>query len=191
MHCLSSTFFQFSSGHWCRKFMIISFLYGCLSFNLRCVLYATLQAEPAAQRTLEWIWIAWSGVHSRRNLIIEWKAALRLQNAFVQMRFLRFLSYCSLNASFQMTACRNVESFFSRGEKALRLRWIAALVSVLGVLRECAILDFPLDTPYSAGHGKLLQVSAVVDKPARRAASRRTCCKQVRWTLSVINLRPS
>jgi len=31
--------------------------------------------------------------------------------------------------------------------------------------------------------------SAVADKPARRDASRRTCCKQ-RWTLSVINLRP-
>jgi len=29
------------------------------------------------------------------------------------------------------------------------------------------------------------------DKPARRAASRRTCCKQITWTLSVINLRPS
>jgi len=36
-----------------------------------------------------------------------------------------------------------------------------------------------------------VQGSAVADKPARRAASRRTCCKQIRWTLSVINLRPS
>jgi len=27
-------------------------------------------------------------------------------------------------------------------------------------------------------------------EPARRAASRQTCCKQ-RWTLSVINLRPN
>jgi len=32
---------------------------------------------------------------------------------------------------------------------------------------------------------------SITDKPARRAASRWTCCKQVRWTLSVINLRPS
>jgi len=29
------------------------------------------------------------------------------------------------------------------------------------------------------------QGSAVADKPARRAASRRTCCKQIRWTLNV------
>jgi len=34
------------------------------------------------------------------------------------------------------------------------------------------------------------QVSAVADEPARRAASRQTCCKQ-RWTFSVINLRPN
>ena len=34
------------------------------------------------------------------------------------------------------------------------------------------------------------QVSSVADEPARRAASRQTCCKQ-RWTLSVINLRPN
>ena len=32
------------------------------------------------------------------------------------------------------------------------------------------------------------QVSAVTDEPARRAASRQTCCKQ-RWTMTVINLR--
>ena len=32
------------------------------------------------------------------------------------------------------------------------------------------------------------QVSAVADEPARRAASRQTCCKQ-KWTLTVINLR--
>jgi len=32
------------------------------------------------------------------------------------------------------------------------------------------------------------QVSAVADEPARRAASRQTCCKQ-RRTLSVINMR--
>jgi len=31
------------------------------------------------------------------------------------------------------------------------------------------------------------QVSAVADEPARRAASRQTCCKQ-KWTLTVINL---
>jgi len=36
-----------------------------------------------------------------------------------------------------------------------------------------------------------IQVSAAADKPARRATSRRTCCKQVRWTLNLINLRPS
>jgi len=36
-----------------------------------------------------------------------------------------------------------------------------------------------------------IQRSAVADKPARRAASRRTCCKQISWTLSVINLRPN
>jgi len=34
------------------------------------------------------------------------------------------------------------------------------------------------------------QVSAVADEHARRAAPRQTCCKQ-RWTLSVINLRPT
>jgi len=34
------------------------------------------------------------------------------------------------------------------------------------------------------------QVSAVADEPARRAASRQTCCKQ-RWPISVINLRPN
>jgi len=34
------------------------------------------------------------------------------------------------------------------------------------------------------------QVSAIVDEPARRAASRQTCCKQ-RWTLSGINFRPN
>jgi len=28
-------------------------------------------------------------------------------------------------------------------------------------------------------------------KTARRVASRRTCCKQITWTLSVINLRPN
>jgi len=33
--------------------------------------------------------------------------------------------------------------------------------------------------------------SAVADKHGRRAASRRTCYKQIRWTLSVINLRPN
>jgi len=37
----------------------------------------------------------------------------------------------------------------------------------------------------------VIQGSAVADKPARRAASWRTCCKQITWTLSVINLRPS
>ena len=31
----------------------------------------------------------------------------------------------------------------------------------------------------------------VADKPMRRAASRRTCWKQVIWTSSVINVRPS
>ena len=34
------------------------------------------------------------------------------------------------------------------------------------------------------------QVSAVADEPARRAASRQTCCKH-RWTLTVINLQPN
>ena len=33
------------------------------------------------------------------------------------------------------------------------------------------------------------QASAVADKPARRAASRQTCCKE-RWTLGMINVRP-
>jgi len=33
--------------------------------------------------------------------------------------------------------------------------------------------------------------SAVADKSGRRAASRRTCCKQLMWTLCVINLRPN
>ena len=33
-------------------------------------------------------------------------------------------------------------------------------------------------------------LSAVPNEPARRAASRQTCCKQ-RWTLSVINWRPN
>jgi len=33
--------------------------------------------------------------------------------------------------------------------------------------------------------------SAVADKHGRRAASRRTCYKQIRWTLSVIILRPN
>ena len=33
------------------------------------------------------------------------------------------------------------------------------------------------------------QGSAVADRPARCAASWRMCCKQIRWTLSVINLR--
>jgi len=32
---------------------------------------------------------------------------------------------------------------------------------------------------------------SVADKPAWRAASRQTCCKQVTWTFSVINSRPS
>jgi len=35
------------------------------------------------------------------------------------------------------------------------------------------------------------QESAVIDKPAQCAASRRTCCKQIRWTISVINLQPN
>jgi len=35
------------------------------------------------------------------------------------------------------------------------------------------------------------QASVASDKPARHAASRRTCCRQIRWTLSVINLRPN
>ena len=142
--CLLHFFFNFRSvrdvvNSWSS---LVSLRVSVFEFTLRSV-YATLQAKPEAQRTLEWIWIARSGVHSRRNLIIESKAALRLQNAFVQMRF---LSYCSLNAFFQMTACRNVESFFSRSEKLQPLRCIAALVSVLGVLRECAILDFPLES---------------------------------------------
>jgi len=33
------------------------------------------------------------------------------------------------------------------------------------------------------------QGSAVANKPARHAASRRTCCKQVTWTLSVIKAK--
>jgi len=37
----------------------------------------------------------------------------------------------------------------------------------------------------------VIQGSAVTDKPARRAASRRTYCKQIRRTLSMINLRPN
>jgi len=39
--------------------------------------------------------------------------------------------------------------------------------------------------------GRWQQGSDVSDKPARRAASRRTCCKQITRTLSVINLRSS
>jgi len=35
------------------------------------------------------------------------------------------------------------------------------------------------------------QGTAIPDKPAQHAASWRTCCKQIRWTLSVINLWPS
>jgi len=33
--------------------------------------------------------------------------------------------------------------------------------------------------------------SAVADKPVQRIAAQRTCCKQIRWTLTVINLRPN
>jgi len=36
-----------------------------------------------------------------------------------------------------------------------------------------------------------IQGSAIADKPAPRAASWRTCCKQIPWTLSVINMRPN
>jgi len=41
------------------------------------------------------------------------------------------------------------------------------------------------------GRKTLTQSMAVADKPARRAASHRTCCKHISWTLSVINLRPN
>ena len=44
-------------------------------------------------------------------------------------------------------------------------------------------------TCFSECHFCTTQGSAVSEKPAPRAASRRTCCKQTRWTLSVINLR--
>jgi len=36
-----------------------------------------------------------------------------------------------------------------------------------------------------------IRCRSVADKPAPCAAWRRTCCKQVRWTLSVINFPPS
>jgi len=56
-----------------------------------------------------------------------------------------------------------------------------------------ALIFFDYDTvdasSINARHEK--EGSAVADKPARRAASRRTGSKQIRWTLSVINLRPS
>jgi len=44
--------------------------------------------------------------------------------------------------------------------------------------------------PCMSHTGIMLQVSAVANEPARRAASRQPCCKQ-RWTLSGINLRPN
>jgi len=57
-----------------------------------------------------------------------------------------------------------------------------------------AIAEGPRDIPSVLQCCQLLynrtkEGSAVADKPARRAASRRTRCKQTRLTLSVINLR--
>jgi len=40
-----------------------------------------------------------------------------------------------------------------------------------------------------AGHTNYIQGSTIVDKPARRTASRRTWCEQIGWTLSVLDLR--
>ena len=45
-------------------------------------------------------------------------------------------------------------------------------------------------TGYKANNVQNKQVSTVADKPARRAASQQTRCKQ-RWTFSVINVRPN
>jgi len=36
-----------------------------------------------------------------------------------------------------------------------------------------------------------MQEPAVADKPARCAASWWTCCKQIRWTLSMMDMRPN
>jgi len=47
-----------------------------------------------------------------------------------------------------------------------------------------------VDPVLLSGTDNFKQVSAFADEPARRPASRQTCCKQ-RWTLSVINLRPN
>jgi len=44
-------------------------------------------------------------------------------------------------------------------------------------------------TLYTANDNDL-QGSAVADKSALNDASRRTCCKQIRWTFLVINFRP-
>jgi len=51
------------------------------------------------------------------------------------------------------------------------------------------MMMFRLIPSLSMCRSQCQQVS-VADEPARRAISRKTCCKQ-RWTLSVINLRPS
>ena len=53
---------------------------------------------------------------------------------------------------------------------------------------DCRVASVSCTTSHYAS---VQQGSAVADKPERRAASRRTCCKQTTWTLSVINLRPS
>jgi len=69
--------------------------------------------------------------------------------------------------------------------------------AILGVIYHVNINPHTIHEVPSFIHSKdtmglqNLQVSAVIDKPARRAASRQTCCKQLRWMLSVINLQPN
>jgi len=48
------------------------------------------------------------------------------------------------------------------------------------------IIKKQVANPTSTGQG-----SALADKPARHAASPWTCCKQIRWTVTVINLSPN
>ena len=62
-------------------------------------------------------------------------------------------------------------------------------------VRKQADPSLPAKQPLNRGccchYQLLIQGSAVADKPAWCAASWRTCCKQVRWMLTVTNLRRS
>ena len=58
----------------------------------------------------------------------------------------------------------------------------------LGIVRMCNLVVLVIITHT---YNKIKQGSAVAHKPTQSAASRRTCCKQIRWMLSVINLRPN